>query len=214
MQFEVKGEDWLWVLGSLSHLNGIAFDADLLKREFSPPLDSAALIRAAQTLGLVLAKHPAHSRSVAALPTPLVAWLRTAGDSPEASGASDAANGASSPRKPALILRADADRLLYLEASSDIPHTVPAEHFASLFESEVLLVKRRAEAAKDPDARDQFHKFGLRWFLPEFLKHRRIWRDVLLVSAAVLSARPACDFATRERRFFRVFLPQSTRLDR
>src|SRR5690606_18522694 len=27
--------------------------------------------------------------------------------------------------------------------------------------------------------------FGFRWFLPEFLKHKAIWRDVLIVSAVL-----------------------------
>lgn len=186
LRSEVKGDDWLWALGSLAHLHGIAFDAGLLKAEFSPPLDCAALIRAAQALGLTLARHRAEAKSVAALPAPFVAWVRPLGDPMEiGSNSPDASPVNPAPLKPALILRADEDRLLYLEAGSDIPHTVPAQQFPSLFESEVLLAKRVAEAAKDPDLGVQRQKFGLRWFLPEFLKHRRIWRDVLIVSAAL-----------------------------
>jgi subfamily B ATP-binding cassette protein HlyB/CyaB len=167
-------------------LNGIAFDAELLKREFSPPLDGAALIRAAQASGLVLARHPVRATGVVALPTPLVAWLRATAGSPGLHAVQpDAVNVSPAFRKPALILRADADRLLYLEAGSDIPHTVPAQQFPALFEDEVLLVKRGPEAAKDPDMTGARQKFGMRWFMPEFLKHRRIWRDVLIVSAAL-----------------------------
>jgi len=88
--------------------------------------------------------------------------------------------------KPALIIRADADRLLYFEAGSQEPQTVPADQFAGLFEPEVLLVKRANEAVKDPDAEAQApREFGFRWFLPEFIKHRTIWRDVLIVSAVM-----------------------------
>jgi len=182
--FEVGGEDWLWVLGSLTQTHGVAFDPALLKREFSPPLDAAALIRAAKALGLILAPHRSDAKTVGTLPTPLVAWLRAASapsDSPTDS--TDAA--APAAPKPALILRADADRLLYLEAGSDIPHAVPASHFEQLFESDVLLVKRAAERAKDPDLGAQPKQFGLKWFLPAFLRHKHIWRDVLIVSAAL-----------------------------
>lgn len=122
MQSEIGGEDWLWTLGSLAQLQGIAFDADLLKGEFSPPFDGAALVRAAQALGLDLARHRTDAKSVASLPTPLVAWRCTSAGPPESPDESpDQPGGKPVLRKPALILRADADRLLYIEARREQP---------------------------------------------------------------------------------------------
>ena len=40
-----------------------------------------------------------------------------------------------------------------------------------------------AEPLRDPDeTQPQRPAFGFRWFIPELLKHRRVWRDVLLAS--------------------------------
>jgi ATP-binding cassette, subfamily B, bacterial HlyB/CyaB len=42
-----------------------------------------------------------------------------------------------------------------------------------------------AESIKDPDAQTAFAKsaFGFRWFVPELMRHKKVWRDVLIVSA-------------------------------
>lgn len=149
MQQEVRKEDWLWLLGSLTQLHGIAFDADLLQRDFPPPFDTSALLRAGQALGLALAAHTVGTGQLADLTTPCVAWLQN--DETELATLDADIDQASPIRKPALILRADADRLLYFEAGSDMPHAVPAHQFATLFAPDVLLVKRAAEPAKDHD---------------------------------------------------------------
>jgi len=48
MHHEVTKDDWLWLIGSLAQVHGIAFDTALLQRDFPPPLDVAALIRAGE----------------------------------------------------------------------------------------------------------------------------------------------------------------------
>jgi subfamily B ATP-binding cassette protein HlyB/CyaB len=177
----------LWLLGSLAQSHRIAFDAELAAREATPPLDDTSLQLAARHIGLVTAAHRCDG-PIDALPLPCVAWLRGADGTAQAATAErSAANGPAAdgdrcPATPALIVRADADRLLYFEACSDLPHTVPAAQFETLFEPEVLLAKRAPEAAPDPDVGTAPKPFGLSWFAPEFLKHKRIWREVLVVS--------------------------------
>ncbi len=187
----IAAEDWLWLLGSMAVAKGVAFDAELVQREFPPPHDGPSLIRAASSLGLALAAHRVQVPSPAGLPTPIVAWLRSATSAPGLAAEASEADAASTPGpahlsptpRPALILRADADRLLYFEAGSDLPHTVPGAQFAALFEPEVLLARRQVEPAPDDGAAEpQGRRFGLRWFVPVFLKHKHIWRDVLLAS--------------------------------
>lgn len=196
MQSRVATEDWLWLLGSVAQLHGIAFDAALVQREFPPPLTKRSFIQASQAIGLVVATHQANGK----LPAPCVAWLLASQDveaRPSAHEASDdsldAGVSTGAPAtwepslvKPALIVRADKERLLYFVAGSETPQSVPADGFGAVFEPELLLLKRSAEAVTDPDAETQVHKeFGFRWFLPEFLKHKDIWRDVLIVSAVM-----------------------------
>ena len=182
MHHEVTKDDWLWLIGSLAQVHGIAFDTALLQRDFPPPLDGAALIRAGRACGLQISPHTVRTARLAALPVPCVAWLATPAEAP---AYADEGERAAPARKPVLILRVDAERLLYLEAGSDAPHTLALGEFEGRFEPEVLLVKRGADAVVDHDLQPRAREFGLAWFLPEFLKHKRIWRDVLIVSLAL-----------------------------
>jgi len=178
----IARQDWQWLLAGLAQLHGIAFDAALLEQNHPPPLTEAALLGAANTLGLLLRAHSVTEKGPAGLPMPLVVWRRlptrpAAGKSP-----TDSESPPEAAAQPVLVLRADADRMLYFEAGSEIPHTAPISHFPMLFESRVLLVKRRSQAPSDPDGEPGIKPFGLSWFLPEFLKYKSIWRDVLIVS--------------------------------
>jgi subfamily B ATP-binding cassette protein HlyB/CyaB len=50
----------------------------------------------------------------------------------------------------------------------------------------IVSFRKSPEPLADADARrDEKAAFGFRWFVPELLKHRTIWRDVLLASAAI-----------------------------
>jgi subfamily B ATP-binding cassette protein HlyB/CyaB len=86
-------------------------------------------------------------------------------------------------KKPALLVKRDAERLLYFVAGTQAPQTAPVKALKEQFDADVLLV--RHESAKDPaheDGAPAVGKFGFRWFWTELLRHKRIWRDVLLAS--------------------------------
>lgn len=190
MQTSLSAEDWVWVLGSVAQWHGVAFDAALVQRDFPPPLTRASLVRAAQSLGLVAASRVVAPETIGGSGIPCIAWRRpSATDSGVTANECPAAEQTAPVEaiaKPALIVRADAAQLLYFEAGSDVPRTASTVEFVTLFEPELLLVKRAPEAAKDPDAQAQHAQpFGFRWFLPEFLKHKSIWRDVLVISAVM-----------------------------
>jgi len=95
------------------------------------------------------------------------------------------------PLRPALLLRADAEKLLYFRAGSEQPETLPLAEFALYFEPTLILVAHDASlsSAKKGTEGEGEHtapgRFGFRWFLPELIKHKRIWRDVLLASLSI-----------------------------
>jgi ATP-binding cassette, subfamily B, bacterial HlyB/CyaB len=68
------------------------------------------------------------------------------------------------------------------------PRQVPIESFTRRFTGQALIVAEAAPSVTDPDAisataRDR--QFGFRWFIPELLKHRAIWREVLIASLVI-----------------------------
>ena len=163
-------ERFAWVMGSLCRIHRLAFDARLLLQQFPPPYSATSILEAARALGLkasVLAL-PAHGATRIALP--MVAWLKR----PEGPC-------------PALILKRDGERLLYVVAGNDIPSTTRFRELGDVFEPDgIVVVRGEADSGEPlPGFEPERERFGFRWFLPELARHKKIWRDVLLASLAI-----------------------------
>jgi subfamily B ATP-binding cassette protein HlyB/CyaB len=170
----VLTDGFIWALASLCRLHRVPFDADLILKQFPPPYDLATLLRAAQACGLKAGLAGARAEALDRLPLPCVGFVRD-----PRSPANDPA-----PPTPALLVRADRERVLYLVAGEQAPRTLALREFAARFEGTVLLAAPALAAPEDPEAA-QTRAFGFRWFIPELARHRGIWRDVLLASAAI-----------------------------
>ena len=170
----VLTEAFVWALESLCRLHRVPFDAGLVLKQFPPPYDLPTLLRAAQACGLKAGLAGAQGGALERLPLPCLGFVR----------AVDSANDPS-PATPALLVRADRDRLLYLLAGEVAPRTMARGQFAERFEDTVLLAAPAIPIApEDPDAAAQ-RTFGFKWFVPELARHKWIWRDVLLASLAI-----------------------------
>jgi subfamily B ATP-binding cassette protein HlyB/CyaB len=86
----------------------------------------------------------------------------------------------------AVVFGCDPDSVTYLEEGAGQTARVPLQAFGERFLGEALLFAPAAPPLKDEDAvASGGPAFGFRWFLPELLRHRGIWRDVLLASLAI-----------------------------
>lgn len=195
-------QDLVWMLGSLCQFNRIPFDQALVAQQHPPPHSEATFIEAATALGFTVGRCDTSEHKLSELTFPFVALLRnpdavttTSGTyaAPEtiARSSADAAAIAVSEKESttpaaslALVVKSDDHCLLYFRAHSNAGETVPVAEFAQRFEPVVLLVTHQTNSkAPDDDlwSRDP-QKFGFRWFVPELLKHKTIWRDVMLAS--------------------------------
>ncbi|MGH7967077.1 MAG: ABC transporter transmembrane domain-containing protein, partial [Candidatus Binatia bacterium] len=154
-----------WALGSLCRLHRIPFDAKLLLSQFSPPYTLASLQNAAHALGFKVGFKRTSHKNVGRLAFPCLGVLKPR--SPE-------------PHSLALIVKADNQRVLHFQHGNDSAQTIPASEFTQHFEPNVLTFDRKPSSVKEDVS--PAGKFGLRWFIPELLKHKRIWRDVLAAS--------------------------------
>ncbi len=191
------------MLGSLCQIQRIPFDAALVTRQYPPPHSGATFAEAAAALGFRIGRHDTGGRRLSGLTFPLVALLKETHPAPDAgtrsadrpvaaaalpesamSPAAPSAEAAPAVVRPVLIVKADDERLLYFRAQNSAAETMPADEFAQRFEPVVFLTAHQVKSrAPDDDlwSRDP-GKFGFRWFVPELLKHKIIWRDVLLCS--------------------------------
>lgn len=77
----------------------------------------------------------------------------------------------------------------HFRANSQTPETLTVDEAVTQFEPQLILVAKEATGTgKDeeiPGFETEKKSFGFRWFIPELLKHKMIWRDVLLTSLSI-----------------------------
>lgn len=200
----IRSDDVLWLLGSLCRIARVPFDAALLSQHFPPPHSLLTLREAAHALGFRTGDRAAAKADPSTLPFPCIAFPKRPGDAPpdpaprrarlhliEPGNAEPEVGGVppEEPPRPALLLHFDGQKLTFFRAGSEDAQAIDAQDFGDWFESPLILVSHVAagQAAADADsvANATPPKFGLRWFIPELLRHKRIWRDVLLASVSI-----------------------------
>ncbi len=92
--------------------------------------------------------------------------------------------------RPVLVVRGDTGRALFFRAGSDTAEVAPLDEFLAMVEPVGLLAAAAAPALPgDPaDISSPPRVFGFHWFVPEILKHRRIWIEVLAASLMIQAA--------------------------
>jgi ATP-binding cassette, subfamily B, bacterial HlyB/CyaB len=157
---ELTPQQFAWLAGSLCRLNRIPFDPALLLQRYPAPHGTRQLVEACRSLGFRTGEGELSAKT----PFPCIAFLK--GEAPQ----------------PALLLKADAERLVYFKAGSQRPESAPLAELGERFEGEALLVRHEAEHEPKGDGAAPAARFGFGWFWKELLRHKRVWRDVLAAS--------------------------------
>ena len=185
-------EDLLWALGSLSGLHNKSFSSELLAREFpatnEEPHHESTLIQAAQCLGFKVKAAQVSVAQIASLPLPLLVTLQPERINQE--GANPSTDSGPAVRATlALITAATADKVVLFTAGNNQPQTLNIAVLEGQFTGQAWLFAPEVEATNDQDAKQAAagvsQHFGFKWFVPELVRHRKVWRDVLLASMAL-----------------------------
>jgi subfamily B ATP-binding cassette protein HlyB/CyaB len=165
----VSTEDFVWTLGQLCALHRVPFDPALFLGQFPPPYSREKLLAALGALGIHAGRSEAASLDFKIVPYPCIAFRRDA-----------------EALIPAIVAASDGTQLVVFESGSREPKILPLTKFYETFDPVVLLLRRDAAPVNDPDdARARPQAFSFKWFIPELLRHKRIWREVLLASLAI-----------------------------
>lgn len=169
---QVPQQQLLWALGSICSLHRQPFSAELVAREFPPPCTHATVISAGRAIGLkirqIMLKAAALERMVFPL---LVALKADAGDE-------------AAPML-GIVTAAAEGRVVLFKAGGATALELDAEAFAQASTGVAWLAAPVSAPAADPDGASTAPRFGFGWFVPELLKHRHVWRDVLIASLAL-----------------------------
>ena len=170
----VPQAELLWALGSICPLHRMPFAPELLQREFPPPCTHGTLIAAGRALALRIRQVRFKPAQVGRMVLPLLVTLRSA----EASNAPQPSLG--------LVTAASEGKVVLFASGTNTARTLDHAEFAAVCSGDAWLVRPETEALSDPDAlAGASSRFGFRWFVPELLKHKHVWRDVLLASLAL-----------------------------
>lgn len=171
-------DHFLWLLGSLCRIHRKPFEPRLVLDQFPPPFTFAALLQALEVLGLDSEPRKISPADLQPRQLPAVALLKADPEPGNSAGAeTDAA-----PLAPVLIVRREDNGLVYFGAGRNSPDSLELNAVADRFQATVLSVQPSAESAPADEIDHQSPRFGFRWFVPELLRHKRIWRDVLIAS--------------------------------
>jgi hypothetical protein len=183
----LAAETYVWGLQGICQLHRIPFAPNLVLQQFPPPYDLLSLQRAATALGLKSGLRDVSVAECCELAVPFVAVLRPAASpnvSPEGKSASE-------PDTPlpcglAIVIKCQGGQIAYFTQGRQHPLTATLDEFGAQFTGKVMLSVPSAPELKQADTTSENpERFGFRWFVPELLRHRAIWRDVLLASLAI-----------------------------
>lgn len=188
---------FVWGLHTLCNLHRVPFDAELLLRRFPPPYDIDLFQHAAKAYGFKIALQTAQISAIHQATFPILAILRPK-DTPSSANQATVepsslkshtdANATSESIGPssnclAFVIKTDQERVLLLEPGDAAPKTIPITEFESQCTGQVLMAIKSPEKVEEESQTQK--KFGFRWFIPELLKHKKIWREILVASFAI-----------------------------
>lgn len=172
----------VWLLASLAGFYRQPFDAELVLKRFPPPIDLPTLIEALGALGLKAGVASWPKDDFCAVPLPAVAFIiQAVEDDASPKGASSS---------PAIVVRHDDQTIAWVRPGEDAPQVLSLDAAEAqclpvlllLSESEPPLTESVGETE---DAAKPKKAFGFSWFIPELLRHKSLWCDILLASLAI-----------------------------
>ncbi len=143
----------------LARLHGVAAEPRQLAHEFGQSdraFSSNDILRAARHLGLKAREVTSRWDKLAKTPLPAIARHRDG--------------------HYFIIAKVDQERVLIQDPLEQRPLTLPRELFDQSWTGELILITRRASVL------DEFRRFDFSWFIPEIMKYKRLFGEVLLIS--------------------------------
>lgn len=183
----------MWALQGICALHRKPYSAELAQQQLVAPYTVDSVLRALSLFGFDATLDKIKAEKLRNESFPLIAWLVPKPRPETLPGAFEHTSAACGERPqgevvPALILQADAGKLLIVEPDDVSPRTIAVADLRERYHGHVTRIVVKAGPAADPDSeaqRRQARRFGFSWFVPELVKHKKLWQEVLLASLVI-----------------------------
>ncbi len=181
---ELNNNAYFWALQGLCALHRKPFSLELAQQQLAAPYTNHSLVAALEHYGLTVSTHKRKSVQLHKESFPLLVWLNV--NPPE----QDSEQLTIDPAQlaPALILQADGTNILVVENTDATPRTISLTEFNLRYTGQITRVTPLADPGNDTDTavqEQQARRFGFSWFIPELLKHKKLWQEILLASLVI-----------------------------
>jgi subfamily B ATP-binding cassette protein HlyB/CyaB len=173
-------------MGSFCALSRKPFDDDLFIRQLSPPYNTDSVIHAARALGFRIRGRQYTSKDLGNLNLPCLVVVRAAESTRDLATGLTTRSISDGTFRCAIVARANEKEVTFFDAGSNSARSVPLAEFSVRFTGTVFQMAPVSQVVNDSDAVGRWRsEFGFRWFIPELLKYRKVWRDVLIASLVI-----------------------------
>lgn len=194
----LSSQHFVWAIGGLCALHKVPFDAQLLIRSFVPPYDLTSLQAALQSYGFQVGLETLDLHDIHPAVFPVLTFLKQSAGT-DLSLEQDVEVAEKEELSLAIVLKCDKERVLWIKPGTEQPETIEYSAFAAKITGQVLLISKRHDSnqtaaelgaqanLQSPAAKSETAQrpFGFKWFIPELLKHKTVWREILLASLAI-----------------------------
>ncbi len=173
----IAPEMLLWALQCACQVQRVPFSGEIALKQFPPPYSVASLQEILRSLEMRSKWKRVRDLEKLKLRSPAFALLKP--ESIEGGEGDDET--AATTATLVLLVKIEEGQVVYFEQGEQQPKVLSLPEFAESFNGYLL----RFSPPKGKPVEDEEKAFGFSWFVPELLKHKKIWRDVLLASLAI-----------------------------
>lgn len=181
---ELNNNAFFWALQGLCALHRKPFSAELAQQQLAAPYTNHSLVTALANYGLSAETRSCKSAKLNKEAFPLLVWLKVVAPAQE----TEQLTIAPEQLAPALILQADGVNVLVVENTDATPRTITLAELNLRYTGQITRVTPLADPGLDADSaqqEQQARRFGFSWFIPELLKYKKLWQEILLASLVI-----------------------------
>ena len=184
LKYQLSMPDFVWAVEAACSLLQKPVQRDLVVQQFAGQNDLNTVVSALSELGIAGDSKKLKFKKLASESFPVLVLLSATAQVTSATSP----NSEPDTYSPAILLQAQADKVILIQPGEAMPVTLSLADFQARCIGPALTISAKVADSTDPDSAildAQNRHFGFSWFIPELLKHKKLWQEILLASLVI-----------------------------